>query len=631
MKHFTLIRKALLSSILLANFLTANSQGTPFVCDGKFFISHGNANASNSQTLVEQVTFPSPGVVNVVNFPLNSSTTGFNGIGMNPADGYLYGFSYPTAGAHVNLVRVGNSSPTNTIQNLGAVTTPGAGSDLDNGEYVYAASFRKDGLLYFLTNTNELYSMPTSELATGAGNREATHIANLNGTGNNAPPSLGMADLGVDPTNGDIYAVSTNTGTNPTALFRVNATTGALTRIGIYVAPAGDFIAGLFFTENGTLYGYRSDGTFQLFDKTTAAFTLVGNPPVYDFADGCSCVFRISHDLNAPLELCPTNQNTQPAFNFTVTITNNYQAVSGVIYDLTLDYRYSFTQTAAQIAASFATAGYTNGGATITSTGGGTNNKLQITGISIPFPITTPNVLIAAKLATVVTPLVPANFQSTFSGLPVSLGSLDISNDPKTSPPDDPTRITMCSNITLPVKLLYFRGELKNNVAKLNWESSLEDNVQGYVLERSSNGTSFVDVATIAAKGAGQVYNYNDIFVSGTEKVFYRLRVIEQSGQKYSGIVLLRSTSSSGDISVSPNPFVKDLQFSITSAKSSGINYSLHDMSGKIVRKGAQKISAGTNNFYINDASALQAGMYMLRVIFEDNTTKTIRIIKNQN
>lgn len=634
MKHLFLPGKLLLIVFLLFNS-PAKPQGTPFICDGKFFISHGNANTPTSQTFMEQVTFPAPGSVVVVNFPLSSSNTGFNGIGMNPVDGYIYGFTYPATNGPVNLVRIGIGSPNNIIQNLGAVTTPGPGSDLNNGEYVYAASFRKDGLLYFVTNTNELYSLTTAELAAGAGNREAVHIANLNGTGNNAPPSLGMADLGVDPTNNDVYAVSVNGGTNPTALFRVNVTTGALTRVGVYAAPAGDFIAGLFFTESGVLYGYRSDGTFQQFDKTNATFTLVGNPPVYDFADGCSCVYRIAHDLNAPVQLCPTAINPQPVFNFTLSVFNNYQAVSGITYDLTLDNRYTFNQNITTIRAGFTTAGITSTGGSITSVNGGTNNKLQITGISIPyvFPASIPNITIEGRLISPTNTLVNGKFYSTFSGLPVSLGSSDFSNDPKTVQPDDTTIITMCPNITLPAKLISFYGAYKNGYVFLDWMAENEVNLIAYEIERSINGTEYFPVAVKPAKNSGGRVSYqmsDDLAGNPADAFYYRLKIKDIDDRyKYSSVIVIKKNNAFADnLSISPNPVgsADNITIRIKAAKKTSVELKVTDMSGKILLARGLNLYEGVNNISLPEIKILPPGIYLLQSSDEQQTS-TIKFI----
>ncbi len=618
MRLTTLFRKAFLSLLLMAAFYSANSQGPAFVCDGKFLISHGNAATTGSQTLMETVTFPSPGVVTVVNLPLSSTTTGFNGIGLNPADGYIYGFQYPNGTTRVAVVKIGS---TGTLVNLGEAGT--GGGNLQDNEFVYASSFRKDGLFYFVTDDNDLFSITTAELN---GARNPTFIATLSGAGVNTPPSNGMADIGIDPINGDIYAVSTNAAapaSAASALFKINPATGATTRVGVYNLP-GSFIAGLFFTENGTLYGYGSNGTFQLFNKATAAFTLVGNPPVYNFADGCSCVFRIAHDLNAPLQVCPSIPNPNPVFNFTITVTNNYLAVTGATYSLTLDNRYSFPQTTAQILTAFSAGGLTATAATITSTGGGTNNVLNVTGISIPYvaPSSTNTVVIQGKLSNFINPLIPANFQSVIGGLPITLGTTDASNDPKTSPPDDATTITMCPNITLPVNLVSFTGVYRNNAAQLNWISENETNFAYYEVERSENGSDFFAVNLSAARntsnGSEQYLYADDLSVNNGTVFYYRLKMVDKDGKfKYSNIIVIRKGEKGiKGITINPNPVIgTDYVTARMTATVNGIaDLKIMDMSGRVMIQQQTRVLEGNNNITISSLNKLQAGNYFLQI-----------------
>ena len=65
------------------------------------------------------------------------------------------------------------------------------------------------------------------------------------------------------------------------------------------------------------------------------------------------------------------------------------------------------------------------------------------------------------------------------------------------------------AEITLPVKLISFKGNLENNTAKLTWESATEENISGYIVERSYNGNDWTDVGDVKSAGS-KSYNYND-------------------------------------------------------------------------------------------------------------------------
>lgn len=185
------------------------------------------------------------------------------------------------------------------------------------------------------------------------------------------------------------------------------------------------------------------------------------------------------------------------------------------------------------------------------------------------------------------------------------------------------------NNIPLPVKLVSFKGNIVNDVAKISWESSVEDNIDGYIIQRSYNGTDFSDVGTVQALGRGNVYTYNDPVSVSSDKIYYRLKIQERSGDfSYSNSVLLKTSAVSGSISAGPNPFKKQVQFSITASQATDMTYTLISVDGRQLKKNTQRLSKGTNTYFINDLESLQTGIYFLQVQYDD-VVKTIKLLKN--
>lgn len=89
-------------------------------------------------------------------------------------------------------------------------------------------------------------------------------------------------------------------------------------------------------------------------------------------------------------------------------------------------------------------------------------------------------------------------------------------------------------------KLLNFGGIVKNNNAKLNW-SAVEYNIRQYEVQRSTDSINFETSETITAKNQASANDYDfDENISGIEKVFYRLNVIDNEGNgTYSGTIAL--------------------------------------------------------------------------------------------
>jgi hypothetical protein len=61
----------------------------------------------------------------------------------------------------------------------------------------------------------------------------------------------------------------------------------------------------------------------------------------------------------------------------------------------------------------------------------------------------------------------------------------------------------------------------------LTWKTSLEDNVQKFVIERSTDGQHFSDIGEVPSRGPGFMYRFEDDNLGLINSPFhYRLRVV---------------------------------------------------------------------------------------------------------
>lgn len=183
----------------------------------------------------------------------------------------------------------------------------------------------------------------------------------------------------------------------------------------------------------------------------------------------------------------------------------------------------------------------------------------------------------------------------------------------------DPTPATYTLNwpTPLPVRLLSFTGKVVRSVVNLAWTSADEVSFKEYVLERSVDGISFTDVASLAAKG-GAVNEYayaDDVSRLAATKVYYRLRQTDNDGRfTYSAVVpLALSKLQSLSLSVTPNPVQRALTLRINSDNSGKALLSIADCSGKIVLTKTVAVTAGTTNVRLENEPRLVSGMYFLR------------------
>ena len=398
-----------------------------------------------------------------------------------------------------------------------------------------------------------------------------------------------------------------------------------MTSIGTHAGT--QYIAALFFDEVGGMFGYRQDGTFQKINKTNATLTQVGTAPSYTYADGCSCSFgRVFHDLSSQKGICPTVPNPNPVFNITAAITNQTSSQkTGLTFTLEIPgNRFSFNQTPATILANLQGVGVlppaaTTANISITSTTG-TNNKIVITSFQTGGVNSTLSFNLQLKLVTTGGTYSPVSLQSVISGLPAVIGTTDLSNDPTTAAPDDPAIVDFCPNITLPVKLLSFSGVYRNNNTLLKWVAENQINISSYIIERSSDGINFSSVGSNPAQNAGTerlTYQYADNLSSTQGDIFYyRLKMTDIDGQfKYSNVILIRKDQKQlSGINITPNPLVSGNMVTVRfqSVKSGTANFTIVDMSGKMILKQQNSIAEGNNSFSINNLGQLQPATYLL-------------------
>lgn len=606
------MKKFYLSIRILLLFLPALTVATrlraqPIGCNGQFFISHGSAATSTSTTSVKKLTFSS-GTISANAFSTDPTGIGFNAIGLNPLDGYMYGLRYPASGAKARLVRIGSTTPNNVVD-LGLVSS----SDLSNGDVVYAGCFDSDGTYYFISDNDEFFKI--TGLNSPAVVLTATKISNVS-------PSGFFVDIAIDPTDGQMYGVSFNR-----VVYKVNKSTGALTSLGTHAGT--DYIAALFFDEIGTLYGYRQDGTFQQINKTNATLTQVGTAPSYTYADGCSCSFgRVFHDLdftaNPGNQICPTLASPSPSFPLVVSVTNQSSSQkTGLTYTLNISdpaKRFRFTESTAAIKANLVTAGLATAGSTVTLTAespaSGTNyNKLVVSGFQTGGVNQTLSFTLQVQLYTTGGTYISVPLQSEITGLPVVLGSADLSNDPTTVAPDDPTTITFCPNITLPVDFQSFAAVRKGSQVELKWATSTEQNNKGFYAERKVGNSDTWEtlgfVNSLATGGnSSDVLNYSFVDFNETKSISqYRIRQVDiDSRSKYSEVRSVRGLDQKGTIIVYPNP-TNDGKVNVVFEDKNVIReIALIDMSGRVVK---QMKNVSNNNIVIDN---LLSGMYTLRV-----------------
>lgn len=110
----------------------------------------------------------------------------------------------------------------------------------------------------------------------------------------------------------------------------------------------------------------------------------------------------------------------------------------------------------------------------------------------------------------------------------------------------------------LPVELTAFTATPIPEAVRLAWTTASEKNSQSFDVERSTDGTGFVRIGTVAAAGSSssaRSYGLTDAALPAAATLYYRLRQADTDGKfSYSVVRTVARPASTGALAVFPNP-----------------------------------------------------------------------------
>ncbi len=185
------------------------------------------------------------------------------------------------------------------------------------------------------------------------------------------------------------------------------------------------------------------------------------------------------------------------------------------------------------------------------------------------------------------------------------------------------------SGTTLPVTLLEFNAKVSNNDVKLNWTTASEKNNRGFELQKSSDGKSFITIASIKGNGNTATqnnYSYADDYAfNQSNKLYYRLKQVDFNNYfTYSKQIFVSKQSDVNLITVSPNPFTNELTIGLPSTTNEEIEINITDVLGNNVI--SDKVTSNGSYIKLNNLNKLSAGVYFVNIRI-NQTTKTFKII----
>ncbi len=398
---------------------------TAFTCQGQFFVSLSSNNTTNlNQIDVDPIT-------NNVTFT-NLGTTFFtyNGIGYRSTDNFIYGM-HPD---NENFFRINPNGNATQLTNLNTINT---------NERYFAADITPNGDFYVATGALQqaFGGQPTVSLITvdmvNPGWATTQIPLTLQSTGN-VNTIARLADIAFDPITGILYSFDNIN----TKIVTIDMNTGVMDDVSLPPAPGVNFLSSLFFDVAGNLWGYGSTNgntanDLFILNKNTGAATYVTSGPSASGTDGCSCPYTVKllKDVSSnTVQQCGT-------FQYTFTLINT----SGTTQTLDLS---------DNMPADFTFSGVVSNpfGGVVTGLG---TNQIDITGMTVP--LGTNSIVVDVQVSNTATLGVYDN-QASISGLPLSLGSVAVSDNPNTLTLNDVTPITVQKGVDLGPDIVACQG-----------------------------------------------------------------------------------------------------------------------------------------------------------------------------
>jgi len=190
-------------------------------------------------------------------------------------------------------------------------------------------------------------------------------------------------------------------------------------------------------------------------------------------------------------------------------------------------------------------------------------------------------------------------------------------------------RSDLYTHSILPATLTDFTGLGHAGYNQLKWTVTQEQNLSRYELERSTDGSAFVKVATISAQNQTIETNYTHNDNTALFESYYRLKIIDIDGSyTYSSVVFIRKTAGKNEFAVMGNPFTDQIILRYKLIQNQNIAAQLFNAAGALIRKETYNATSGTGVYTIKGFSHLTPGVYLLKI--ESGTDhQTIKLIKN--
>jgi len=183
----------------------------------------------------------------------------------------------------------------------------------------------------------------------------------------------------------------------------------------------------------------------------------------------------------------------------------------------------------------------------------------------------------------------------------------------------------------LPVEMLSFKGHVnKQGNAELEWQTASEIRMQGFEVEKSTDGKNFSSIGFVGAKGQN-LNQYSLIDNHFLQTAYYRLRIVNSDKTfKYSQTISLQVDKVQTQLLVYPNPATQNDIIKVVLGDRNGvesIKAQVYSQSGALVYSTEGSLEQTENNL-TKLLSSQSKGMYIIYLQTNQNQIYTTKLIK---
>jgi hypothetical protein len=195
-----------------------------------------------------------------------------------------------------------------------------------------------------------------------------------------------------------------------------------------------------------------------------------------------------------------------------------------------------------------------------------------------------------------------------------------------------PVVVPNTCGIMLPVELVSFTGScLQNNEVELQWTTASEQNSDSFFIEKSTDGSNFIIIGSVAAAGNStevRKYSFTDSEISSS-KNYYRITVLDKDNSIDKSKIIQIKCSEDEEIKSYYSNLTDDIIIELNAVAEKDILINLIDITGKSFFHANRKTTIGINKIRVPIKHSMPNGIYIVS-IKDGNNSFTKKILLNR-